>query len=84
MNFTDEEKQQMFIELVEGPSRDSFPQPNFTTREYAAMRHLPHDTALKRLMRARERGRLDSATLVLDGHNQAIWWAKESPPRREG
>lgn len=58
---TDDEKAQMFAELLqaaEPKSRNDFPQPNITSREYAEIKGISVQAAYDRLEAACQLGRM--------------------------
>lgn len=75
---TDDEKTQMFAELLEAAepkSRNDFPQPNITSREYAELKGISVQAAYDRLESAFLSGRLKKETDVyVDDCLCNIYW----------
>jgi hypothetical protein len=75
---TDDEKQQMFAELLEAArprSRKDFPQPNITSREYAKLKGISVQAAYDRLESACQQGRMEKGTDVhVDDHLCNVYW----------
>ena len=75
---TDEEKRQMFqelLEIVDHRTREQFPQPNITAKEYARLRGITMGAAYRRLEKQVQMGKLKKECGVLIGdHSSCIYW----------
>ena len=75
---TDEEKKRMLQELldvVDHRSRDQFPEPNITAKEYARLRGITMGAAYRRLEKQVQLGKLQKECgILIDDHSNCIYW----------
>ena len=79
---SDEDRQAILDDLLHIPSRNDFPKPNITAKEYSERYGLKYVTAANKLESLVEKGKMRKATHVKVGsHTCNVYWASslESP-----